>query len=196
MRRRPLLLVAILVSLLVTWGIAAHGAGPGTPAGGVAELAAQDPVDVWRTYTNGNYVRALAIEGDTVWAATDGGVVRWERTAGTYAKYTTADGLASNRVEALAIDGAGHKWFGTFGGGVSEFDGDTWKTYTTADGLASNTVNTIAIDGAGHKWFGTYGGVSEFDGGAWTTYTTADGLAHNTVRAIAIDGAGHKWFGT
>jgi len=84
--------------------------------------------------------------------------------------YTTADSLASNYVNAIAIDGAGHKWFGTSGGGVSEFDGTNWITYTTADGLASNGVYAIAIDGAGHKWFGTYGGVSEFIPGG-VTYT-------------------------
>lgn len=81
----------------------------------------------------------------------------------TWATYTTADGLASNRVRPIAIDEMGHKWFGTFDGGVSEFDDVTWTTYTTADGLASNCIQAIAIDGAGHKWFGTAGGgVSEF----------------------------------
>jgi ligand-binding sensor domain-containing protein len=118
-------------------------------------------VDVWRSYTNANYVRALAIEGDYVWVATNGGMVRWNRTNGTYVKYITADGLADNDAHAIAIDGTGHKWFGTWGG-LSEFDGSTWTTYTTADGLASNDVYAIAIDGAGHKWFGTRGGVSEF----------------------------------
>ena len=99
----------------------------------------------------------------------------------------------------VLIDGAGHKWFGTEGMGVSEFDGSVWTTYTTADGLASNYVEVIAIDGAGHMWFGhgwRGAGVSKFDGSTWTTYTTADGLADNRVRAIIIDGAGHKWFGT
>jgi ligand-binding sensor domain-containing protein len=65
-------------------------------------------------------------------------------------------------VTAIAIDAAGHEWFGTYGGGVSHFDGTTWTTYTTADGLASNGVSAIAIDAAGHRWFGTEGGVSKF----------------------------------
>jgi ligand-binding sensor domain-containing protein len=77
--------------------------------------------------------------------------------------YTTADGLAHNHACVIAIDGTGHKWFGTEGGGVSVFDGANWTTYTTADGLASNYVFAIAIDGAGFKWFGTWGaGVSRY----------------------------------
>ncbi|MEE8391039.1 MAG: two-component regulator propeller domain-containing protein, partial [Anaerolineae bacterium] len=118
------------------------------PPGDAAMLAPQSG-GTWRNYTNGNYVNALAVEGDYVWAGTSGGVVRWDRTDGSYVKYTTADGLADNDVRAVAIDGAGHLWFGTGGGGVSKFDGNTWTTYTTADGLAHNWVYDIAIDGAG-----------------------------------------------
>ncbi len=106
----------------------------------------------WINYTNGNYVNALAVEGDYVWAGTWGGVVRWNRTDGSYVKYTTDDGLVSNAVHAIAVDGAGHKWFGTWNSGVSEFDGSTWTTYTTADGLASNTVHAIAVDAAGQRF--------------------------------------------
>jgi len=75
--------------------------------------------------------------------------------------YTTADGLISNRVYAVAIDAAGRKWFGAEAG-VSLFDGQTWASYTTADGLVSGSVRAIAIDPAGHIWFGTDNGVSEF----------------------------------
>jgi ligand-binding sensor domain-containing protein len=115
----------------------------------------------------------------------------------SWTTYSTSNsGLAHNRVSAIAIDEAEHKWFGTYGGGVSEFDGTTWTTYTEADGLASNYVNAVAIDSSGEKWFGTRNGVSVFDGTTWTTYTTADGLAAPTVYAIGTDEAGHKWFGT
>ena len=91
----------------------------------------------------------------------------------------------------------GNPWFGTWGGGVSKFDGTAWTTYTTDDGLADNWVNAIAVDGAGNPWFGTWGGgVSKFDGTTWTTYTTTDGLVSNDVTASTVDGAGNIWFGT
>ena len=123
----------------------------------------------WVNYTNANYINALAMVGNTLWAGTSGGVVKWDMTTGTYVKYTTTDGLADNYVQAIAVDGAGNLWFGTDGGGVSKFDGTTWTTYTEADGLASSWVNAIAVDGAGNLWFGTGGGVSKFDGATWTT---------------------------
>lgn len=117
-----------------------------------SEAIAAQSSGTWRSYTNGNYVKSLVVENEYVWAATEGGVVHWSRNDGSYVKYTTQNsGLADNCVWAVAIDGAGHKWFGTWGGGVSEFDGDTWTTYTIADGLTDNKVAAIAIDGAGHK---------------------------------------------
>ena len=119
--------------------------------------------------------------------------------AQTFTNYTVTSNsntLASNFVNAIAIDAQGNKWFGT-DHGVSKFDGSDWTNYTTSDGLASNNVNAIAIDAQGNKWIGTNGGgVSKFDGNTWTTYTTSDGLAGNVVDAIAIDTYGNKWFGS
>ncbi len=117
--------------------------------------------------------------------------------------YAVEVGLASNYINAIAIDEEGNKWFGTgnklFGthGGVSKFDGANWTTYNTStSGLAHNYVNAIAIDEEGNKWFGTQGGVSKFDGTNWTTYNISNsGLASNSVRCIAISNTDVKWFG-
>ncbi len=75
-------------------------------------------------------------------------------------KYKKSDGLANNYINAIVIDPFGNKWFGTWGGGVSKFDGVKWTNYTTDDGLANNRVNSIAIDSKGNMWFGTGDGVS------------------------------------
>jgi len=114
---------------------------------------------------------------------------------GTWETYTTSDGLASDYVQAMAMDGEGNMWFGT-NRGVSVFDGENWTTYDTSNSeLVWKSVSAIAIDAQGNKWFGTKWGVSKFDGENWTTYTYPD-LAHNQVNAIAIDNEGNIWFGT
>ncbi|OGS41211.1 MAG: hypothetical protein A3K77_06440, partial [Euryarchaeota archaeon RBG_13_31_8] len=185
----------------------------------------------WTTYTTedglaGNWVNAIAIdlEGNKWFVCdewyddslklwwTGGGVTKFNDV--NWRTYTTADGLASNDVHAIAIDAEGNKWFGCFdpstgqATGVTKFDGINWTTYTTADGLVSNWVNAIAIDLEGNKWFGCNswldysqgklmgGGVTKFDGINWTTYITADGLIGNNVRTIAIDADGSIWLGT
>src|SRR5688572_26488361 len=83
----------------------------------------------WRHYTNGNSITSLVVQGDYLWAGSEGGVVRWNRLDGAFVKYTVADGLAGNRVSAMAVDGAGQLWVATFRG-VSRFDGQSWQTYT------------------------------------------------------------------
>jgi sugar lactone lactonase YvrE len=120
----------------------------------------------WQTYANGDDVRALAVQGNYVWAGTWGGAIRWDSRDGSYLQYLyPQDGLAENDVLAVAVDPAGRVWFGTYSKGVSVFDGQAWTTYNTANsGLVSNQVNALATDGQGRLWIGTPSGLSVFDG--------------------------------
>jgi serine phosphatase RsbU (regulator of sigma subunit) len=111
--------------------------------------------------------------------------------------YTTEQGLANNSVFSIAEDKSGNLWFGTYGGGVSKYDGNSFVNYTTEQGLANNSVRSIAEDKSGNLWFGTYGGgVSKYDGNSFVNYTTEQGLANNYVFSIAEDKSGNLWFGT
>jgi ligand-binding sensor domain-containing protein len=42
---------------------------------------------------------------------------------------TSNSGLPDNDVTAIAIDGGGNKWIGTYGGGLAKFDGVNWTVY-------------------------------------------------------------------
>jgi len=118
--------------------------------------------------------------------------------------YTTEEGLANNRVDAIVVDEQGALWFATWDAqvfdsnfGVSRFDGQTWTSFTSADGLPPSPVWAIAVDREGTLWFGTIDrGVSSFDGEDWTLFTKEDGLASDHISAIAVDGEGALWFGT
>jgi len=110
--------------------------------------------------------------------------------------YATANGLVSNKVYSIAIDGEGNKWFGT-DAGVSKFDGINWTTYNTTNGLLCNEVHSIAIDSKGNKWFGVYGygqygGASKFNDTTWTSYK----MANMVNTSIAINASDYIWFGT
>jgi len=87
-------------------------------------------------------------------------------------------------------------WAGTWGGGVSHYDGEAWTNFTSADGLAGNIVYSIAQDQNGFIWFGTNNGLSRYDGQSWITYDTNTGLLDNNVYAIAPTAAGGLWVGT
>lgn len=114
----------------------------------------------------------------------------------SWLNYNVSHGLANNYVQAILIDKNGTKWFGTYGGGLTKFDGVNWITYTVNDGLVCDYVRSIKVDTLGNLWIGTDGGISKFDGTNWLNFTTFDGLSNNLVYAIEIDKEGNKWFAT
>jgi len=108
------------------------------------------------------------------------------------------DGSASynpNYVFCIRAAADGKVWAGTWGGGVSVFDGTQWKNFTTADGLAGDIVYAMTQAEDGAWWFGTDQGVSRYDGKQWTTLGKAQGLADQHVYAVLAVGA-EVWVGT
>ncbi len=180
----------------------------GTSAG-VSEYDGQS----WVTHTTGltsTYIRALAVNpvngAVCVGAAgqASGGVSCYD--GDTWRVLPDFNGAASNSVHALAIDGQGALWIGTYGAGVSKCVDTACTTYTSANGLAADEVAAIAVENDNTLWFATHssvdfygeqGGVSRYDVSAdtWTTYTVTHGLPSMEMTAIAIDRLGRKWFG-
>lgn len=101
-----------------------------------------------------------------------------------------------NYVFSLIVASDQTVWVGTWGGGVSHFDGKTWKNFTTKDGLAGNIVYSVAQDYNGEFWFGTNNGLSHYDGKSWETVTRDHGLLDNSVYAIASVDNNQIWVGS
>jgi ligand-binding sensor domain-containing protein len=99
-------------------------------------------------------------------------------------------------VFAIHVAPDGMIWAGTWGGGVSRWDGKSWRNLTTADGLAGNIVYAIAQDADGALWFGTDRGVSRYDGKSWRGYGRREGLLADHVYALAVAPGGDVWAGT
>ena len=84
-------------------------------------LHVQGQCEDWKAYTSMREINNLLVQGDAVWAATSGGVLRFDQSSQSYARYTVLDGLAGNRVLSVAADDRGHLWFGTHLQGLSRF---------------------------------------------------------------------------
>lgn len=110
--------------------------------------------------------------------------------------YTADQGLAMNSVTCGFQDHDGNLWFGTYGGGISRFDGSTFTNYTSSQGLAGNGVWSILEQPAGDLWFATNRGISKYDGRRFITYDSKDGVAGNEVKCVFRDADGNLWFGT
>lgn len=149
----------------------------------------------WTNYTNANEISGSAIEGNYLWLATTGGVVKWDLPLSTYIKLTTTNGLADHSVKDAFVDNGGNKWFGTIEG-VQKFDGMSWTTFNTANSpLPDNRVYAIIQDTANNMWFGTGHGIACFDGVVnWQIYTDLGGGATNVaVRGIGVDSENKIW---
>ncbi|MDR2877952.1 MAG: hypothetical protein LBV36_07945 [Chromatiales bacterium] len=110
----------------------------------------------------------------------------------------TVDGGASyNPDYVFCIHAArnGSVWAGTWGGGVSRYDGSAWSNLTSDDGLVGNIVFAIAEDAAGVLWFGTESGLSRYENGHWRNFGTGDGLPDGAIYAVAVTPAGEVWAG-
>jgi signal transduction histidine kinase/ligand-binding sensor domain-containing protein len=102
-----------------------------------------------------------------LWVATAyGGVLRLENLNARRPRstpYTTARGLASDRVLCLTEDRRGNLYLG-HGRGIDQLDPETGRirTLTTADGLPSSVVTVAYRAHDGSLWFGTPAGPSRY----------------------------------
>ena len=101
-----------------------------------------------------------------------------------------------NYIVALAVDRDGQPWAGTWGGGVSRFDGQGWTTYTTAEGLPGNHVFSLHKDTNGQLWIGTNKGLAMVQDGKFKMMTAADGLLEDNIFAMETTPDGGKWIGS
>lgn len=151
------------------------------------DLPASDSA-AWTHLPSINEVNGLAFaSADTVWAATGGGVVRWDLRTGTYTRYGMADGLPADYATAIALAPDGSPWV-TTPRGVSHYDGSVWTPYTGQDGLAGDVAVSIVVTPEGVVWAGTTAGLSRFDGRTWTSY-----LAGTRVWSLAVAPNGEIW---
>jgi sugar lactone lactonase YvrE len=159
-------------------------------------------------YLVGSAINAIAVDNSgNVWVGTYwDGVYKFDGSNWTPYN-SSSSGLASDNVQAIAIEGANVKWFGGCSyaqvhcpavvceaAAVSRLDGG-WSQLRLP---AGTTVKAIAIDWGGSKWFGTrWSGIHKFDGARWTTYDHLNsGLQSDYITSIAVDNEGNIWFGT
>ncbi|NGZ05959.1 MAG: regulator [Magnetococcales bacterium] len=102
-----------------------------------------------------------------------------------------------NYIISLAVDAKGGVWCGTWGAGLSHFDGKSWINQTRDDGLPANHVFMLHLDDRQRLWVGTSGGLAlRDDAGKFSVKTTADGLFSNNVFSMAFSADGSQWVGS
>jgi two-component system, sensor histidine kinase ChiS len=114
----------------------------------------------------------------------------------TMQNFNTEHGLALSSILSGFKDKAGNLWFGTYGNGVSKYDGKSFTNYNSSHGLIHNLIEAITEDREGNIWFSTYGGVSKYNGVFFENFTTEHGLPDNHINKILEDKRGNIWVAT
>ena len=106
-------------------------------------------------------------------------------------------GLPASYIRSSIQDSQGNLWFGTFGGGVTKYDGTNFFTLTEKSGLSNNNVYAILEDTEGNFWFGTEGGgINKYNGYKVVHYGEEQGFGSNEFYTIIQDKHGDIWFGS
>ncbi|GEM_PF-494776 len=148
----------------------------------------------WMHFTNTDGVSGIAIRGTELWAATSGGVVRYNMSTQQKTIYTRIDGLGSNFVTAISVAPNGRPWCTTYAqyginAGLYEFDGARWVQRSGSLSIFGN----IAHDRAGNLWMAADLNRRGF------VYTNSGQLQQLTLNGyancVAVDKLDRPWFG-
>lgn len=160
----------------------------------------------WVQYTKigGNLLDDACINiraaGGSIYIGTESGgitVLKGEEKT----NFTSApNGLSSNHIKAIDVDGAGQIAAGT-ASGLSFMDSDgTWHRFTKANsGILGDEVTAVAFDNAGGIWAGIkHLGLSHRDkDGSWKSYNAFNtDMPSNDIRHIAVGNDGGLWVAT
>jgi streptogramin lyase len=146
--------------------------------------------------------RLIFDHNGTLWAATFGGVSRFDRATGTFITYTP-EKQNTIQYQEIKEDSKGILWLGAQSG-LHRFDPRTGQfTIYEHDpndprSLSDNRVNSVHFDRSGNMWVGTQNGLGKFDPstGTFKAFYEQDGLAGDVVSCILEDKRGLLWMGT
>lgn len=145
------------------------------------------------------FVQAITVHENAVWVGTySNGLYKLEN--GSWANYTTSDGLVSDEITAILFDGNNLLWVGTKSG-ISRMENGTWTNLTIDNGLYSDDIRSLACDSQNNIWIGSNKNrVTKFDGENFTVYhvnpemSGDPGMGH--IHAITCDINGVVWIGS
>jgi len=153
-----------------------------------------------------NNVKDLTMDGNYLWLATSGGVVRYDTSIDEYKLFDHRNGLLSKGIfhvgklkDRIVV--------GTYGGGMGLLDEETetWENFNIPQGLADAFVYEVLELSNGDVWIATWSGANRIKGGDlwnrdnWEMYTvenTNGGLPNDWVYGLAEGKDGIVWLAT
>lgn len=148
----------------------------------------------WTHFICSGSTKGIAREGDFIWTANYGGVVRFNIHDGTAQKFLKNDGLCENSTQSVIIDKKGRKWFGHYDG-LTVVDGDNWSTIAKEDQFSQFSSRAIAARADGAICICTPGGIliNEGQNQEWILHKKPDKMVLRSVWDLEIQDEGIYW---
>ena len=143
-------------------------------------------------YTDAIYITGVAKLGNNVFCSTKGGLVKWDISSRKYELITTAEGLITNVLTDVVIDGEGKLWVASKEG-VCQINGSKVKVFGKEEGLPSPETNDLFVDKTGKLWVGTAEGAAVFENGHFRLIDDKGGPGNNIVNKVFIDRGDNIW---
>ena len=143
-------------------------------------MAAENLASDWDVYLTGSDISGIALDGNTIWAASNGGLLQWDRGTGSVTQYLNPRfPLPSNSLSQVLF--YKEKLYISGYGGLVIFDReDNWTLYTNEDiGLELSFFVPMAfVDDV--LWIGAENGIGQlFPDGHWEIVRAGKGTFPN-----------------
>ncbi|MEE9431147.1 MAG: two-component regulator propeller domain-containing protein [Melioribacteraceae bacterium] len=115
-----------------------------------ASVQAQN-ISSWQNYASMENINSISINGNDVWAATNGGVFKYSPNDSLFKKLTKSEGLSGQTITAISVDSSKRIWIGTIEGFINVYDPSTNQVKTILEINKTNKnqkgINDITISG-------------------------------------------------
>lgn len=155
----------------------------------------------------------MACDGaGALWCATPEGICRLDAEGWKRFSFTDRPELAFSDARAVATDGPGRAWFGTWGNGLFRVEGDSLAAvYDVRNGiLATSTtananypcVSDIAFDGNGVLWALNWNAQTNrpltalHPDSGWSYFGISQGVTAQELQCLSVGPDNRKWIGT
>ena len=146
---------------------------------------------------NSNYMRDLTLTSNTLWTASEGGIVAWNRRSDAFVRFTPESGLALNHFNTTTycpLPGLGVVFGSPYGLQIFDARNGTWNTLTSANSAMSfddvsivhcETDAAFLLVGYRQHGFDIFDATTN----TWTHVDKNNGLANDIVEQVAVVGA-------
>jgi signal transduction histidine kinase/ligand-binding sensor domain-containing protein/ActR/RegA family two-component response regulator len=135
-----------------------------------------------------------------------GNLINAQEASIVFTNLSTRDGLSQNTIRCIIQDKDGFLWFGTFGGGLNQYDGSDFRVFqndkANVNSLINDQVMTLCEDTSGAIFIGTVGGICLYspEYNKFTRFLhdpdNVNSLSNNSIRKLFRDHSGNIWVGT